>query len=69
MTPLESAWESNPASAALAAELIRSHAARGELVQAERARDRFAERAPDSARRAVADVLAAVRRGRRAPRT
>ena len=65
---LESAWEANPASAALAAELIRSHAARGELVQAERVRDRFGERAPDGARRAVAEALAAVRRGRRPPR-
>ena len=65
---LESAWESNPGSAGLAAELIRSHAARGEPDRAERVLDRFGERAPDGARRALAEALAAVRRGRRPPR-
>ena len=61
---LESAWESHRASAMLAAELIRSHAGRGELQQAERVLDGFSEHAAEAARREVAEVLAAARHGR-----
>ena len=65
---LASAWESHSASAALAAEMIRSHAARGEPDQAQRVRDRFGERNRSAeARRTVEEALAAVRRGRRPP--
>ena len=62
---LESAWESNRASAALAAELIRSYAARGDLDQAERVLDGFGEHATESAMQEVAAVLARARRGPR----
>jgi len=42
---LESSWESNRASEALAAELIRSHAARGDLDAAKRVLDCIGEHA------------------------
>lgn len=61
---LETAWESNRASTMLAAELIRSHAGRGDLQQADRVLDDFRKHATEAAGREVAEVLAAVR-GRR----
>ena len=62
---LESAWESNPASQALAAELIRSHAARGDLDAAGAVLTAFGEHGSASALRAVTAILSAVRRGMR----
>jgi ATP-dependent DNA helicase RecG len=60
---LESSWESNRASEALAAELIRSHAARADLDAARKVLDGFGEHASESALRDVAAVLSTVRRG------
>ena len=62
---LESAWESNRASAALAAELIRSHAARGDLEQADSVLAGLTVHATEHALREVTEVLAAVRHTRR----
>ena len=60
---LESAWEASPASQALAAELIRSHAARGDPDAAKRVLAGFREHASEPALRTVTEVLSAVRRG------
>ena len=59
---IESAWESNRASAVLAAELIRLHAGRGDPKRAETVLAEFGEHATAGAMREVAEVLAAVRR-------
>ncbi len=59
---IESAWESNRASAVLAAELIRLHAGRGDLERAERVLAEFEEHATPDAMREAAEVLASVRR-------
>ena len=59
---IESAWESNRASAVLAAELIRLHAGRGDPERAETVLAKFGEHATAGAMREVAEVLAAVRR-------
>ena len=62
---IESAWESKRESAALTAELIRSHAARGEIELAERVLDAFGEHATENAMQEVAAVLARARQGPR----
>ena len=57
-------WEANRAASALAAELIRSHAARGAPDRAQQVRDGFAEQHPPAAAlQAVEEALAAARRG------
>ena len=59
---LQSAWEANRAAGALAAELIRSHAARGAPDRAQQVRDGFAEQHPPAAAlQAVEEALAAAR--------
>ena len=58
---LESAWESNRASTALAAELIRSHATRGDRDQAEKVLEGSKEFAAEATLIELTDLLAAVR--------
>ncbi|MDE0449482.1 MAG: putative DNA binding domain-containing protein [Spirochaetaceae bacterium] len=68
---IESAWGENRTSAALAAELIRSHAARGEIDQAERVLGTFAQNREGADQEDAADMrealalVDALRRGRR----
>ena len=54
---IESAWGSNPASAVLAAEMIRLYAGRGEIGRAEEVFEVFEARAPENAVPHVANVL------------
>ena len=54
---IESAWESNPASAILATEMIRVHAAAGELARAENVLDTFEAQGAQNAARHVVDTL------------
>ena len=58
---LESAWESNRASGALAAELIRSHAARGDLDQAEKVLAGSKDLVAAATLRELTDLMATVR--------
>ena len=54
---IESAWESNPASAILASEMIRAHAAAGELGRAENVLETFEAQGAQNATPHVVDTL------------
>ena len=62
---LESAWESNRASGALAAELIRSHAARGDLDQAEKVVEGSKDLVTEAGLLELTDLVATVRKPER----
>ena len=62
---LQSAWESNRASAALAAELIRSHAANGDLGQAEKVLEGSRDLVTEATLLELTDMVARVRQPER----